>query len=288
MSVALLSGDKNVEISDELEAFFYVLLYHAIRYLWSNLSDEAVATYLDEFFDQYSYDGESYRCGARKLDAIQTGKLMFSGNFELKFHNPLNHLIAMLLSWFQANHTVSRHSQQLEDEERQQKLAQAQMPPPPPPLDNAATRRVPDDFGPNIQLAEGEEGPACDASKFVLRTNEPTKQEREDAQRVQKHAYVFQLLDWSVRKAIWPENDKTGDRIPKTWVRAPLGSTALPATKSTTSNKKARTGRVDGFVTAPLPSRPPQTPRKNTKSRSDDWWAKKELEQARSKGHSLS
>ncbi|TFK83367.1 hypothetical protein K466DRAFT_602927, partial [Polyporus arcularius HHB13444] len=288
MSVALLSGDKNVEISDELEAFFYVLLYHAIRYLWSNLSDEAVATYLDEFFDQYSYDGESYRCGARKLDAIQTGKLMFSGNFELKFHNPLNHLIAMLLSWFQANHTVSRHSQQLEDEERQQKLAQAQMPPPPPPLDNAATPRVPDDFGPNIQLAEGEEGPACDASKFVLRTNEPTKQEREDAQRVQKHAYVFQLLDWSVRKAIWPEKDKTGDRIPKTWVRAPLGSTALPATKSTTSNKKARTGRVDGLVTAPLPSRPPQTPRKNTKSRSDDWWAKKALEQARSKGHSLS
>ncbi len=288
MSVALLSRDKNVEISDELEAFFYVLLYHAIRYLWSNLSDEAVANYLDEFFDQYRYDGESYHCGATKLHAIQTGKLMVTDNLELKFHTPLQALVTTLLRWFRANDTVSRYFRQLEDEKRQQKLAQTQMPPTSPPLDNPASPTVPEDLGPNMVLNEEEKELACGASDYLLPADEPTKQEQVDAKRVQKHIFVFQSLDWFVQKMTWPAKDKVGDRIPKTWVKPRLSSTALPATKSTTSNKKARTGRVDGFATAPLPSRLLQTPRKKSKSRSDDWWTKKELEQARSKGHSLS
>ncbi|TFK80914.1 hypothetical protein K466DRAFT_604945, partial [Polyporus arcularius HHB13444] len=256
MSVALLSRDKNVEISDELEAFFYVLLYHAIRYLWSNLSDDTVATYLDEFFNRYSGVNETYCCSVSKLGAMQTGKLTVAGDLELNFYKPMDDLVVTLLRWFQAKYTVSRHSRQLEDEERQQELAQAQIPPPPPPLDNAASPTVPEDLGPSMKLDEGEEELACSASDYVLRTNEPTKQEQDDAKRVQKHVFVYQLLDLFVRKTQWPAKDKMGDRIPKTWARASLGSTALLATKSAASNKKARIAHSEGCLTAPLSGLP--------------------------------
>ncbi len=240
MSVALLSGDKNVEISDELEAFFYVLLYHAIRYLWSNLSDVTVATYLDEFFNGYSGVNETYCCSVMKLGAIQTGKLTVAGYLELTFYKPMDDLVVTLLRWFQAKYTVSRHSRQLEDEERQQKLAQAQMPPPPPPLDDPASPTVPEHFGPSIELNDEEKRLFADVIKNMGRANEPTKQEQDDAKRVQKHVFVYRLLDRFVRKTQWPAKDKMGDRIPKTWVRTPLGSTVPLATKSATSNKKAR------------------------------------------------
>ena len=48
MSVALLSRSKPVEICDELEAFLYVLIYYATRYLDSCYDGPTVALYLDE------------------------------------------------------------------------------------------------------------------------------------------------------------------------------------------------------------------------------------------------
>ena len=54
MSVALLSHLKtNVEICDELQSFYYVMLHHAVQYLQSNFDDLTVADYIGEFFDQY-------------------------------------------------------------------------------------------------------------------------------------------------------------------------------------------------------------------------------------------
>ena len=51
MSVALLSHSKPVEICDELEAFLYVLIYYAARYLKSDCDGATIAIFLDEFFD---------------------------------------------------------------------------------------------------------------------------------------------------------------------------------------------------------------------------------------------
>ncbi|TFK81213.1 hypothetical protein K466DRAFT_444058, partial [Polyporus arcularius HHB13444] len=65
MSVALLNRPtKAVEIPDDLESLFYVLLYHAVRYLKSNCA--SVPTWLEEFFDVFSYRDGAYECGARK------------------------------------------------------------------------------------------------------------------------------------------------------------------------------------------------------------------------------
>ncbi|TFK80909.1 hypothetical protein K466DRAFT_442269, partial [Polyporus arcularius HHB13444] len=106
MSVALLSWAKLVEICDELEAFFYVLLYHAARYLRSNLEPITLANYLDAFFDQYSLTDDGYQCGTQKLAAIATGRLTVKAGVDLKFDEPMNHLICTLLSWFKSHHVV--------------------------------------------------------------------------------------------------------------------------------------------------------------------------------------
>ncbi|KAI0327094.1 hypothetical protein GY45DRAFT_1338994 [Cubamyces sp. BRFM 1775] len=75
MSAALLQcNEKKVEISDELESFFNVILYHAVRYLDSNLTPKQVGIFIDEYFDQFKcYDGV-WTCGNRKLQVITNGQ----------------------------------------------------------------------------------------------------------------------------------------------------------------------------------------------------------------------
>ncbi|EJF59451.1 hypothetical protein DICSQDRAFT_24536, partial [Dichomitus squalens LYAD-421 SS1] len=51
LSVAILSRLKEVEICDELESFFYVILYYAVRYLRSNIGDGVIGTWIHTFFD---------------------------------------------------------------------------------------------------------------------------------------------------------------------------------------------------------------------------------------------
>ncbi|KAI0707490.1 hypothetical protein C8T65DRAFT_651144 [Cerioporus squamosus] len=289
MSVALLSRDKNVEISDELEAFFYVLLYHVVRYLRSNIDDYAVANYLDEFFDQYTYIDQGYRCGSRKLQTMHVGKLMVTGDVELTFDKTMNDLVTTLLLWFQSNYIVSKHLRQLEEEKRQQKqqLYQAQMPPPPLPLLSHSTRPGP--VKASLVFVEDEdEDVAEDASIPPPPKTEPTTQQWEDSKKVQKNTFVYRLLDRYLRQRKWPANDKLGDRIPQSWVRAPLGSTVLPATKSSTRNKRARIGPVDGVATVPIPQhlQPPMTPLKRQESTPDKWW-RSDQERTCAKGDSL-
>ncbi|RDX50657.1 hypothetical protein OH76DRAFT_1380067 [Lentinus brumalis] len=221
MSVALLSGDKNVEISDELEAFFYVLLYHAIRYLRSTLTGDTAATYLDEFFDQYILVDETYRCGARKLNAIETGKLMVTKSLELRFDKHLDDLVATLLRWFQANYLVSKHLRRQEEERRQQelqKLVQARMPPPPPPppRDPSHPKRQQSALRkPRIHDVDKLSGSRSDHTR---EEEEPTAKQWKESKMVQKHVFMHDLLEQFLEEN-WPVDDKVGDRIPKTWVR---------------------------------------------------------------------
>ena len=65
MSVALLLKDtKVVEIPDELESFFHVLVYYSVRFVDSNIdyADNFICDYFDARL-QY-LDGE--RCGSLK------------------------------------------------------------------------------------------------------------------------------------------------------------------------------------------------------------------------------
>ncbi len=103
MSVALLSRFKaNVEVCDEVESFFQVVLYQAVRYLQSSFSDAAVANYIDGFFDQYGYVNEQYTCNDRKFSAITNGRLAYIHTKLVFAAAGMNSIIEDLLSWFKA------------------------------------------------------------------------------------------------------------------------------------------------------------------------------------------
>ena len=85
-----------IVIQDELESFFHVLLYYAVRFLYHNLSHENVGHFLHNYFDDYSTHASGYRCGNVKLHAMETGVISlrsFNGdndekNIVLRFRCP--------------------------------------------------------------------------------------------------------------------------------------------------------------------------------------------------------
>lgn len=69
MSFALLRRpyDKNQDLADDLEAFFWVLIYHVLRFRPTvrQIADQNIYTEFCELFDQYSLEGESEAVGGR-------------------------------------------------------------------------------------------------------------------------------------------------------------------------------------------------------------------------------
>ena len=99
MSVALLNAWKDmVELTDDLESFLHVITYHAVRYQKSNVTD--VANWLRQYFDDYSLDGDEYRCGYRKTISVTTGRLKTVDARALMFNSPLDALLRHLLQSF--------------------------------------------------------------------------------------------------------------------------------------------------------------------------------------------
>ena len=110
MSVELLTNpNKCVEVPDDLESFFLVLLYYAIRYLDSNI--ENVGDYIEEFFDTVTLKGGMYTVGHAKREVMkQYGELTTIAGADSKkkltFNSPLDGLFHTLLRSFQAAYKI--------------------------------------------------------------------------------------------------------------------------------------------------------------------------------------
>ena len=269
MSVALLSGNKAVEICDEIEAFFHVLLYYAARYLKSNLDGVTLVNYLDEFFDQYKQSGDGWSCGHVKRRAIESGRLRVHGAVELRFNGPMDHAIATLLSWFRSHHVVSTYK--LKRQEAEALMTS--------PVSDAV--REAEEFDDAIMLADGMDPRKRDSpAKYGPKTwDQPSPDDWDDWENVKEHFFVVNLLQIELCKKSWPRDDKVGDRIPKTWVKPVLSSTVSLATqtRSASSTKRARHERKAGMVTAfPIPlsqlGAPPQSPPRHGESSPDAFW----------------
>ncbi|KAI0667547.1 hypothetical protein C8Q78DRAFT_1105481, partial [Trametes maxima] len=109
MSVAVLSKHSRiVQISDELESFFHVTLYYAVRYLRSNCKD--VGTFIEAFFDSYNVtEDNKYECGTKKLQIMKGVTKLTMGHSEgaIQFDSaPLNDFFASTLVWFNAHYAV--------------------------------------------------------------------------------------------------------------------------------------------------------------------------------------
>nr|VWO97253.1 Uncharacterized protein [Ganoderma boninense] len=76
---ALNSPFRKIVIQDELESFFHVLIYHAIRFLPHNLKTDDVGKFLHDYFDAAGTNSSGYYCcGKTKKTVMRQGAIDIS------------------------------------------------------------------------------------------------------------------------------------------------------------------------------------------------------------------
>ncbi|KAI0827900.1 hypothetical protein BC628DRAFT_1317480 [Trametes gibbosa] len=136
MSVnSLMNHSKAITIPDELESFFHVTVYNAVRMLCHNCPRAEVPQFLHDYFDEYTpHTTRVSTCGAMKSIAINNGHIDIqryrpqtddkeaeyvnvgadlwffwsTGNSPGAPVHPLNGIFKELLSWFSAYYTLQR------------------------------------------------------------------------------------------------------------------------------------------------------------------------------------
>ncbi|KAI0648416.1 hypothetical protein C8Q79DRAFT_1008741 [Trametes meyenii] len=106
-----------VQVEDELESFFHVLYYNALRYLRNSCPNVPVA--VAQYFDTYeaTADRLNLKCGPVKRYSMQTGSLQTVGRHQVFFVDengkplhPLNGLLWEALSWFSARYIKAEYA----------------------------------------------------------------------------------------------------------------------------------------------------------------------------------
>ncbi|KAI0631848.1 hypothetical protein C8Q77DRAFT_1272727 [Trametes polyzona] len=111
MSVAFVGSQctSPITIADELESFFHVTLFYAVRFLPSTVSN--VSLFVQEYFDTFQMNGKGERlCSTMKYEAVRKGPLSVQDeelSFLTKAHRtnkPINTLITKLRALFGARY----------------------------------------------------------------------------------------------------------------------------------------------------------------------------------------
>ncbi|KAI0713684.1 hypothetical protein C8Q76DRAFT_843970, partial [Earliella scabrosa] len=175
-------------IADDLESFFYVIVYSCMRYF--NNSLDSVSHCMSEFFDSATamvHGG--YGSGMPKRSALRAGYISFRLGTTFKVYlkdgtqtHRLSLLIRTLLHWFCARYALIGvgPSENLSDAAEESEIEDD---------DIARIRKI---------------------RKEQERGNVDELKERE--RNVTTHGAVWRLLDSSLRMS-WPEDDKVGDRL---------------------------------------------------------------------------
>ncbi|KAI0696571.1 hypothetical protein C8T65DRAFT_615307 [Cerioporus squamosus] len=189
-SVYILDNpEKPVRIADEIESFFHVTLYNALRYLRHNCDNVQITMF--DYFDWYSYNKGQYRCGGDKRTTIRSGKLEksgsglydFLGDDDLSDSQPLNFLFGAMLEWFEARYKTLNYVDEKNTGILNWRLA-------------LARRRAG-----QVPGGSGKEG-------------QSQKRAAENQLPIDSHAALLELLDM-VLEMDWPKNDRVDDQLKK-------------------------------------------------------------------------
>ncbi|KAI8976610.1 hypothetical protein BD414DRAFT_580327 [Trametes punicea] len=208
MSVFLINQPtKAVEVPDELEAFFHVLLYYSVRYLRSNCED--VPLYMENYFEAYAIEKGRYRCGRTKALTMKTGQLEISlDNGELRFDSAIDRLLEVWLQWLKAHYEVRTYEQRRKATLPSSEGLEASQEPP--------------------SSAEVDEPPEVDFQLFSAQSrattlHPPSSNVHTDAERLVTHHNILSVVYTSLQAkpdaglpCPWPLNDKVADRYPAT------------------------------------------------------------------------
>ncbi|KAI0628957.1 hypothetical protein C8Q77DRAFT_325598 [Trametes polyzona] len=74
---ALNDLSKKIDVADEMESFFHLFLYLAIRYLPHNVAD--VGSFIHKYFDDHEVKAGEYHCGNMKFSCMLSGEILHSG-----------------------------------------------------------------------------------------------------------------------------------------------------------------------------------------------------------------
>ena len=231
-----------VSIADELESFFHVLLYLAIRFLRTNLSN--AGAFIESYFDAFELDGDNMAfCGFLKDKIVQTGSLVWitkpirffseapqsdrslqqqDGSHSTRL-SPLNDTIAKLLAYFKARYAILDY----------QRKVSANLSRPIPSLQSATEAATPSAAAEAAAAAEARakelrrahlkgKGVARSTKKDVnpepstpslpvLR--KPSQEVYDMAAKLASHDAILDLLQDEIDGKIWPKDDYAGDRL---------------------------------------------------------------------------
>ncbi|PIL32490.1 hypothetical protein GSI_05193 [Ganoderma sinense ZZ0214-1] len=218
MSINLLQEPaRPVQIPDELESFFHVLVYHAVRHLRSTC--ERPSWWITDYF--YRYDGPQRlcACGLKSTTIERNGRLETqSPPGPLLFSSPLDDLLFEVLQSLKALYKVRDH-------DRQQALTPPPAPPPAiaPTGMTAAQRRILD----TIYHIDEKILAQLDAERAAqsLVDRGPTAEERELAAKLADHAWMLAHLERFLEDPRWPDDD----RIPRAPLRRPPPPASSPS-----------------------------------------------------------
>ena len=287
---ALNDRFRAIVTQDELEAFFHVLIYYAIRFLPHNLPDSLVGRFLYDYFDDYTGD-EHFTCGKMKYGAMTSGEIDITclihadedaakhvnGTVLLKFmrpssaaDHPIQKIVTTLLDWFAAYYA-------LDDPPPCPSIAS---PPSPSPIKEAKAvlpkgvsawlQQHQDNDEPESQQSSGGSVPPSPIMSgrtvvdLVPRSSTaapaPQSQPRRrltnplDAKKLEAHRDILKLFASVLGQSDgWPEADKTKDKRPKHGYEHPVDGVPSCVAMQTTGTKRTH---VDN----------PSTPKKRSKA----------------------
>ncbi|KAH9896049.1 hypothetical protein C8Q73DRAFT_644518 [Cubamyces lactineus] len=248
LSVGMLTENpKTVEIPDEIESYLHVLLYFAVRYLHSNCKDPA--SFIENYFDSYTYEDGVYTCGARKQHIIKiSGRLETSNSVPLLFNSPMDDIFCELLPVFKAYYKVQGHM----------KAQKAILAPPPEASPPRPRPMLPSSSLSVEERRESRPHKPLRKSRALRENDEPTTGEKEDAALLEDHEFMLDTLDTAYRSDMWGY-DKVGDRVPIDYTpQVPLVN-AHGASALTMKRRRTTTAAPTVRAFSSVPTRPTQS-----------------------------
>ncbi|KAI1788214.1 hypothetical protein LXA43DRAFT_894987 [Ganoderma leucocontextum] len=250
MSVNLLSDlSRPVQIPDELESFFHVLVYYAVRYLNSNCKNST--GFIQGYFDTYAGPGSAYPCGQKSVAMESSGVLYMQHPYKpLLFHTPMDSLLATMLKSFRAHYKVLEHE------------TRKTAPPPSPPRHKSPSpsHSCDGENFPRVPISSDE--PPASVSDVDLDnqddtpvTSIPTADDLKLAARVAHHKFLLNYMAKMLDHPRWRMSDRRPTTPPPGTADtdSQVPSSTVPAVASTgnSSNKRRRTKGPERNVSLP-------------------------------------
>ncbi|KAI9059025.1 hypothetical protein FKP32DRAFT_1680157 [Trametes sanguinea] len=245
---AIRNPCKQTTVEDEIEAFFHVLLWYAVRFVRHTLPQPSVEPFVREFFDTFKrYSSGEISPSDLKEHTIRKARLEFGRSDVILFcddnctgpMHPLNGLLLELLRRLQARYAV------MEWKER----TRTQNAPPGPRRTHAVkgmhiNKSAPSDADPNGILGDAlRSGHSTRSGAPVQPLNPPSAKTLELARGLQTHTAVIKLFSKWMIEHRWPLLDKVEDQLPEDYRQTPRFVDVRDHTKSVledVSNKRRK------------------------------------------------